>query len=215
MDIVDFETDCLDPASHLNPSGGRKVTDYLGKYIIENYDIKDRRDDINYAEWHNDYQEAVQYKLNKIKELDSLDKYLCMLADKNLNSCIYINEQEILQDERMRKLLENISLNSGLEKINEYQESDKGYFLLVDNNNRQIHEYLGENDIKITTSFGTVEYSNDFEIGAGLKINGSEYFDKEADVQIVLIDGISGEVKDSVSFVLDEKQTYVGATVLR
>lgn len=39
--VVDYSIDLFD-AEHLNPSGAMKVTDYLGHYITENYDIPDR-----------------------------------------------------------------------------------------------------------------------------------------------------------------------------
>ena len=55
MDVVDYNIDCYDKNSHLNVSGARKVTNYLGKYIIENYDIQDQRKNKHYAFWYEDY----------------------------------------------------------------------------------------------------------------------------------------------------------------
>ena len=54
-------------ASHLNYAAACKVTDYVGKYIGENYGIESRRDDAELAEhWDNDVAEFK--KLNKIKQ---------------------------------------------------------------------------------------------------------------------------------------------------
>ena len=35
FDLVQFDTDCYDPESHLNPDGAYKVTAYLGKALLE------------------------------------------------------------------------------------------------------------------------------------------------------------------------------------
>ena len=37
--VADYATDCFDAHEHLNPSGARKVSDYLGRYITEHYDV--------------------------------------------------------------------------------------------------------------------------------------------------------------------------------
>ena len=44
----DYSTDLTDP-SHCNRSGAEKVTSYVGKYLKENYDLPDRREDAAYA----------------------------------------------------------------------------------------------------------------------------------------------------------------------
>ncbi|MGN0997844.1 MAG: hypothetical protein ACI4PG_13135 [Candidatus Ventricola sp.] len=49
--LVDFETDCYDPASHLNPDGASKVTAYLGAWLAERYAIEDKRQDERFALW--------------------------------------------------------------------------------------------------------------------------------------------------------------------
>lgn len=50
--LVDFETDCYDEASHLNPDGASKVTNYLGGQLAGRYGIEDRRGDARYASWN-------------------------------------------------------------------------------------------------------------------------------------------------------------------
>ena len=57
--LVDFETDCYDEASHLNPDGASKVTAYLGEQLTERFGVKDRRGDARYAHW-NDALEAYE-----------------------------------------------------------------------------------------------------------------------------------------------------------
>ena len=50
--LVDFETDCYDPMSHLNPDGAAKVTAYLGAWLDEHFDFTDKRTDPRYAHWN-------------------------------------------------------------------------------------------------------------------------------------------------------------------
>ena len=52
----DYRTDLRD-AAHCNRSGAEKVTSYVGRYLKENYDLPDRRDDAAYASaWDTAYE---------------------------------------------------------------------------------------------------------------------------------------------------------------
>ena len=49
---IDWKTDTLDRGNHLNLNGAVKFSDYIGKYISDNYELPDHRDDKNYADWY-------------------------------------------------------------------------------------------------------------------------------------------------------------------
>lgn len=51
---LDYTQDFYEPA-HMNRYGGRKVTDCLGRYLTENYDLPDHRGEARYASWNDDY----------------------------------------------------------------------------------------------------------------------------------------------------------------
>lgn len=55
----DFSTDMFED-SHVNVFGSNKVTNYYGKYIIDNYDIQDRYKEEKYSDWHDDFAEYTQ-----------------------------------------------------------------------------------------------------------------------------------------------------------
>ncbi|MGN0203063.1 MAG: hypothetical protein ACI4BB_00870 [Coprococcus sp.] len=55
----DWMTDSRDGGNHLNYSGARKISVWLGNYLQENYDLADHRTDAAYAEWQHDME---QYK---------------------------------------------------------------------------------------------------------------------------------------------------------
>ena len=102
--IVDFDTDCLDEASHLNASGGRKITDYLGNYIINHYEIE-----YTPYDWSSDYEEYTDYKLSLICQENSLKNYLMLLYDKNLSYTICVSpDSTVMDDPVIQKLLQQL-----------------------------------------------------------------------------------------------------------
>ncbi|MBE5800204.1 MAG: hypothetical protein E7321_09700 [Clostridiales bacterium] len=72
-DLVDFDTDCYDAASHLNPDGATKVTAYLGRWMSENCGLEDHRGDARYAHWDaalEDYRELRREKWSAMSLID-------------------------------------------------------------------------------------------------------------------------------------------------
>ena len=49
---IDWSADTSDNGDHMNVAGSRKMTDYVGGYLSENYDLPDHREDEAYANWH-------------------------------------------------------------------------------------------------------------------------------------------------------------------
>ena len=56
----DWTTDSRDGGNHLNTRGARKVTQFIGKYLKEHYDLTDHRGNPNYSVWHEDYKEYLK-----------------------------------------------------------------------------------------------------------------------------------------------------------
>ena len=50
----DWKSDTRDKGDHMNFSGARKVSAYVGKYIRERYELPDRREDAKYLTWKED-----------------------------------------------------------------------------------------------------------------------------------------------------------------
>lgn len=56
-------TDCFrDEGNHLNYKGAKAVTEYLGNYIKENYDLEDLRDNKQYSSWNVDLQKFDRFR---------------------------------------------------------------------------------------------------------------------------------------------------------
>lgn len=114
INVVDYNTDCYDSGSHLNPSGARKVTDYLGKYIMENYDIADQRENEAYSFWYEDYDEYIDLKIENLEEnKKNLNNYLMLLYDEeDIKYEIKISStKEIKEGTTLYELLKNIDNN--------------------------------------------------------------------------------------------------------
>lgn len=68
---IDWSSDTRDGGRHLNCDGAEKVSAYLGKYISENFKLKDKRDVAKYAEWNNDYLDYVKYMSGETVALEA------------------------------------------------------------------------------------------------------------------------------------------------
>lgn len=60
----DWTQDTPDGGDHINVYGAEKVSKYMGKYLKDNYDLPDRRNDDNYSSW---FKASEKYKENKLK----------------------------------------------------------------------------------------------------------------------------------------------------
>lgn len=114
LDVIDTKSDLADEFWHLNPSGERKVTSYLGKHIIDNYGIPNHKNDEEYKFWNDDYNEYIDFKINNLKlNENNLNNYIMLLyGEKDINYKIEISSRlDIQNEEVLKKLLENINNN--------------------------------------------------------------------------------------------------------
>ncbi len=61
------KTDFYD-TQHVNPLGGRKVTEYLGRYLIENNMVQDRRDGEYAEQWNQDIALSIAERMVQLKK---------------------------------------------------------------------------------------------------------------------------------------------------
>lgn len=139
--IVDFGVDCYDPVSHLNGSGGKKISAYLGQYIQDNYQIMDHRDDPTYASWHNDYQEYVEHKMQLLRDETAIENYLMLLRDKDTTCQIYIRADSCLLDNMLiQNLLKNIASEKELPMLSLALAERQNYYLEVNGSTGMVEE---------------------------------------------------------------------------
>lgn len=115
---INYATDCADVAHHLNASGARKVTAYLGNYISKYYDVEDHREDPAYAFWHQDYAEYKEKKLGWLNGQQNAWSYLLQLNDRDYLTKIYAAGSNYLyQDSEVKELVDNISVYGKVERL--------------------------------------------------------------------------------------------------
>lgn len=142
IDIISYYTDCSDNYSHLNVSGARKITDYLGKYIMEYYNIPDQRKNETYKSWYDDYDEYIDYKIYNLKNNEqNLNNYLMLLyEEKDIGYEIKISSEKIIEEGSiLQKLLENLDNNYEINDDEFKEKQDKTIKITTyDNRNGQL-----------------------------------------------------------------------------
>ena len=203
--VVDYSTDCYDPSSHLNPSGARKVTDYLGQLMSEYYGIADHRGEPGYASWDAQYAEYADLKLQKLREQTDLRSFLMLLHDSGLSALISVpGGSTLYQDGNMMQMLQNVGRRHlydadayagvwsdglfPLKALDTAAAQGKAYFAVIDRGTSAaqdaseeagaaITEAVGDTVATVSASFGEVRYRVD-DSGASLSITiGSDVID--------------------------------------
>jgi len=112
MDTVDYNTDLYDEDSHLNPSGAMKVTNYVGKFINENFDIPDHRQDAGFESWHEDEEKYMQDKKDEIIYQTDPRIYMMLINDDDLDVKLEWNNRNCIDDELFGNLIRNLGINT-------------------------------------------------------------------------------------------------------
>lgn len=178
FDVVNYQTDCSDPSSHLNLAGQKKVSEYLGEYILVNYEIEDRRDSAIADQWNAWYEEYKEYVTEFIKSQDDLKSYLMLLYNYSDDVIIDLKENSLISNNVYKDLLSNVG--SGTDQINETTD-----FIIVHAGNTIVLDDFRENGVSKETKIGTVslcyvdsEYS--------IYIDGNEYYTESMDTNVSL-----------------------------
>lgn len=169
--VVDYAVDCYDGQAHLNLSGGLKVTDFIGAYLAEHYDLPDRRGDPAYAGWQEDERDYAAYKRALLLGQDKLPELLMMLHDDSVSVRIAIRAQaELYWDDQILTLLHNMARPHVLEAeaysawsnsmfpltgLDEAVWADEAYFLALDRKDGTMAEAVGaEAEARAESEFG-------------------------------------------------------------
>lgn len=208
LDVIDYRTDMYDEASHLNPSGARKVTRYLGEYITNNYDIVNQRENPSYSFWNEDYNEYAELKDIILKSQNSLMNYLMLLSGDQLNAMLDVRNKDIFKNETYLNLLANLGVN-----MSELGEDTD--FIVIQNGGESaiVLNNFRENGSAVDTEIGNISIMYDIdgayhdgELGHySLYINGEEAFNGNTRDDFCMRCSVkrinTGEIIDSVNFI--------------
>ncbi len=183
------EKNDLKDKSHLNYYGAQKITNHIGKYIKEHYDIPDRRLDPAYAKWNDDYKLYVQdtfaQELNATK---NSEKYLELLTSKKEatdNTCIFVvkTSEKNINSKHFNSFGINVNTNNCITIIDEgkvvYNRTASDILLQ--------HEYkIGRLPIKLISD---VKGEN-----SSIKVDGIEQIKNKSGMTIVIYDKLLKKV---------------------
>lgn len=197
MDLVDYQTDLYDK-SHVNPSGARKITDYLGEYLISNYEITDRRHNEDYSFWHEDYNEYLAFENRNITACEDIEVYLMLLAGDDVDITIDVRDRSFFRNAGIISLFGNLGVN-----IDELDE--KTDFIIIRNGGEEavVLKDLREHGKAAVTELGEAQIfydvagsSHDGETGYfGLYLDGEEL--------------LQGNMNDGTSMLVNVKRNGV------
>lgn len=107
--LVDFDIDMYDLASHLNPSGARKVTDAIGAFLSETLGCQSHKDDPAFAAWHGDYDAYRQWLLGTIARQDDFKNLLMMTNHAEVYAAVRAGNNAAFDAVEEKLLFENWS----------------------------------------------------------------------------------------------------------
>lgn len=211
IDIINEKTDYYDVIGHLNPSGAKKVTDYLGQYIMEHYSISDQRGNIAYSDWYIDYADYAEYKISNLRGIESLDNYLMLLADKNYSIVIEVNNPIIWHYDYYIHLFENLGVNSS-------EITEKTDFFVIQEAGRQAacFENFHESGSHAMTTLGEFGFYMVKGGDYGVYLDNEEFYvvtpeqSLDTDIRITVMDKNTAEIIEQCTFSarIDEHQIF-------
>lgn len=161
---INYATDFSDNG-HLNFAGGMKITQYIGSYIKENFDIADRRTDPDYQEWFEDQMQYTAYKAELMNQQKSAALTLPLLADQNWTTIMLVNGQWNFSAADM------LLLDWGVAP--EVLDSNQTFLLFSDRANGICQTvFVGES---LETSYGTLELKDENGV-LGVYVEGESVF---------------------------------------
>ena len=220
-DTVDYAVDCMDARAHLNASGAKKVTDYLGRYIEEHYAVEDRRGQPGWLDWDEDAAVYMQEKDAMLRSQDNLESLLMLLHDDDYSACVLVKDaQALCGSDKLRTLMHNIVREHVYEEDMFAKWSNaifplerleaagaQPYALLADRGEGAFAELVGEElEGGAAASFGALAFSAG---GDGVHTSvalgdGQEIAAQGADVAVLVLRAASGEVVTAKGFALTE-----------
>ena len=215
--VVDYDTDCFDFNSHQNASGAQKITDYLGRYLRDHYDLPDRSGD---ADWAADYDAYYEEKLGYLRAERNPSSALMLLHDSSVSAVIALPEgSAVYEDETLMRLVHNAAREHiyeedayakwssalfPLEMLEDAAYDGEACLIVLDRGSGRITQVAG-GSAELDTSFGTLRASTEGGV-LTLTRNGKTVYESAdascPDLRILVIDERTDDVAAALSFEL-------------
>ena len=188
LDIANYHVDFADSAGHLNSAGARKITKYIGDYMVEHYGIPDHRGEAAYANWDRDFALYTEKKNAELRAQEDLYRYLMLLTGDEADAAIFVDDVSLFKDPIAAELF--AGLGAAPEML-----SENTRLILVRNGGERAAALteLPKEGETVKTEAGTLAKNESFTLdGAAMDIP------EDGDLRIAVLRG--GEEIDSVSF---------------
>lgn len=181
----DYSLDDADGISHINPMGARKVTDYVGDYLVGNYDLTDyRTTELSQKMYEKYAQYCIKAKDVAIRNAKDYKAYMTLLADTDYKSVVTIKSKAAEDDHILMGILRygealgcieiEYAVNSGTQKTSEAEDG----------------EIMSEAEEGLMLENGETE--------------SEESHSENTDLSVVVVDAVTGGEIDSRSFSINE-----------
>jgi len=193
----DFKKDMFNDG-HANIWGSDKLTDYLGKFLKENYNLADHRSDKDYEDWNTGYVYYTQDReANILKEVNNIKDYVPFLKNDNYIIVVDCNNYSRLDDNHdLKETMKGLGL-----KLDVSNQKD-GYTAVINRNKVELEEIgdfikqdkfvLNDNvPLEITRLREKVNTHV-------ITINGKEYTNDKDNLNILVYNRILGKAVDYI-----------------
>ncbi len=196
LDVIDLYSDMND-RGHLNATGSKKVTDYMGEWLSHTGDLIDHRGDEEYSYWQDcvcDYDEAL---LDALVSEDNLFVKLNLLKLEDFSFVLYVNEgSNVFNDDALKHLIMNIS------GTDEVDITDGPYIMIKDSGTGELVEGRDEEQLGgVLTGIGTMNYQpveQYFRLLYSDEDPDTNYLYDDShvneDIQLIIYDSETGEI---------------------
>lgn len=200
-----FATDLRD-ADHLNLWGAKKITNYIGRVLSEQYDFQ-RCESFQWEALKDDY-EKMQKDCELVHIVD-IDKYMAALQDMRYSIFISVNEEctQNLRDHTIQQL-RKLGLQASLQ-----QEYGCSYCAVISDGT--IIEQKGYNSLNYggairdnLVTYDIKSAGNQSRSLSSILIEGTEYSKNERGMNIVVYNNDTRKVIDSVCFDTHERENF-------
>jgi hypothetical protein len=208
---IDFATDFFD-GNHVNPLGAQKYTQFLEKYILENYNMPNHKGDEGYSQWDEDYisfkEEESQYLETLETRIEGVEKGKD-IADQMRSTDDLIEWCSLAEDDRFTMLITSDGSCASTRYISEQKILENWNLNEDDANQIRIVDKMGvssQNDTfegKLGDSL-LWQYTPEYQIAvdngeSSIMIEGSEKSLNNHGINVVVFDNNYRLVVDSVS----------------
>ncbi len=129
--LVDYGVDYGD-SGHVNLFGSKKITQYMGDYLKEKYELQDYRQVEETAEkWDADYEKYQQFKFQKMQSEKEMKRYVQWLSDDRYSCSLYQEKEPegLLEKELAQLDLTYISKEEAKERLGGEIEGEHVFFV--------------------------------------------------------------------------------------